>query len=110
MSNALVPSPARASAPLPLFVPTPKAAKRVLEFFITQISNDHTRKPYMNAARRFAQWCEARGIQELAAVEPSQVAAFITQLQGKITPPTVKQPLAALRMLFDWLVIGTSSR
>jgi integrase/recombinase XerD len=60
----------------------------------------------MNAARRFAQWCEARGIRELAAVEPTHIAAFIKQLQGQFTPPTVKQHLAALRMLFDWLVIG----
>jgi hypothetical protein len=36
----------------PLFTPTPKAAKRVLEFFIGQINNDHTRRAYMNATRR----------------------------------------------------------
>jgi integrase/recombinase XerD len=68
----------------------------------------------MNAARRFAQWCEARGIAELVAVEPSHIALFIKDLQEKqfaprkkpFTPPTVKQHLAALRMLFDWLVIG----
>jgi hypothetical protein len=35
---------------------TPKAVKRVLEFFTAQISNDHTRRAYMNAARRFADW------------------------------------------------------
>jgi site-specific recombinase XerD len=34
------------------------------------------------------------------------VAAFIKQLQSEFTPPTVKQHLAALRILFDWLVIG----
>jgi site-specific recombinase XerD len=106
-TTALVPSPAPAVfLPAPLFAPTPKAAKRVFEFFTTQLNNDHTRKAYMNATRRFAQWCEARGINELAAVEPSHIAAFIKQLQGKFTPPTVKQHLAALRMLFDWLVIG----
>jgi site-specific recombinase XerD len=92
--------------PCPSSYRPPKAAKRVFKFFTTQINNDHTRKAYMNAARRFAQWCEARGIRELAAVEPSHVAAFIKQLQGKLTPPTVKQHLAALRMLFDWLVLG----
>jgi hypothetical protein len=40
-----------------LFTPTPKAAKRVLEFFAAQINNDHTRKAYSNATRRFAEWC-----------------------------------------------------
>ena len=34
------------------------------------------------------------------------VAAFIKDLQGAFSPPTVKQHLAALRMLFDWLVTG----
>jgi hypothetical protein len=27
-------------------------------------------------------------------------------VQGEFSPPTVKQHLAALRMLFDWLVPG----
>jgi site-specific recombinase XerD len=106
MSHDLIPAPAPASVPLPLFAPTPKAARRFFEFFTTQLNNDHTRKAYMNATRRFAKWCEARGIEQLAAVEPSHIAAFLKQLESKFTPPTVKQHLAALRMLFDWLVIG----
>ena len=106
MTTELVSSPAR------LFTPTPKAAKRVRDFFTAQLQNDHTRKAYLNATRRFAQWCEARGIRELAEVEPFHVAAFIKDLQDKerqekpLSAPTVKQHLAALRMLFDWLVIG----
>src|SRR5271169_1144745 len=102
MSTDLIPSP----APAVLFAPTPKAAKRVIEFFTAQINNDHTRKAYLNATRRFAQWCEARGIGELAGVEPFHVAAFVKELQGEFSAPTVKQHLAALRMLFDWLVTG----
>jgi site-specific recombinase XerD len=89
-----------------LFTPTPHAAKRVLEFFTAQINNDHTRKAYVNAARRFARWCAGQGIVELAAVHPFHVAAFVKQLQEQFSPPTVKQHLAALRMLFDWLVTG----
>jgi site-specific recombinase XerD len=112
--NTLVPSPAPASVPAQLFAPTPKAAKRVLEFFYAQVENEHTRAAYMNAARRFAAWCEQHGIRELAAIEPIHVAAFINDLQIRLfpprkklfTPPTVKQHLAALRMLFDWLVTG----
>jgi site-specific recombinase XerD len=30
----------------------------------------------------------------------------VKELQGEFSPPTVKQNLAALRMLFDWLVTG----
>ena len=107
MSTELVPAPAPAVLPpAMIFAPTPKAARRVLEFFTAQINNDHTRKAYMNATRRFAEWCEARGIGQLTQVQPIHVAAFVKELQGEFTPPTVKQHLAALRMLFDWLVLG----
>ena len=34
------------------------------------------------------------------------VAGYIEQLQGERSAPTVKQHLACLRMLFDWLVTG----
>ena len=98
-----VPSPDLQPA---FFTPTPKAAKRVLEFFTAQISNDHTRRAYMNAARRFADWCAGNSIHELSQVQPFHVAAFIKDLQDELSPPTVKQHLAALRMLFDWLVTG----
>jgi hypothetical protein len=42
-------SPAAELQPAALFTPTPKAARRVLEFFTAQINNDHTRKAYLNA-------------------------------------------------------------
>jgi hypothetical protein len=70
--------------PVALFAPTPKAAKRALEFFTAQINNDHTRKAYLNAARRFAEWCAAHGIGELAGVHPFHVAAFHQRPVGRI--------------------------
>jgi site-specific recombinase XerD len=42
----------------------------------------------------------------LALVEPFHVAAFVHDLQEELSPPSVKQHLAAIRMLFDWLVTG----
>jgi site-specific recombinase XerD len=36
------------------------------------------------------------------------VAAYVEQLTKEREPQTVKQHLAAIRMLFDWLVIGQS--
>ena len=56
----IVLSPAPALQPAPLFTPTPKAARRVLEFFTAQVNNEHARKVYLNATRRFAEWCDAR--------------------------------------------------
>ena len=92
--------------PASLFTPTPKAAKRMLEFFTAQINNPHTRRAYLNAARRFAAWCEEHRLGRLDQVQPVHVAAFIQDLQGQLAPATVKQHLAALRVLFDWLVTG----
>ena len=108
MNRALILSaaPAPSLIPASLFTPTPKAAKRVLEFFTAQVNNDHTRKAYLNATRRFAAWCDDHGITDLSAVQPFHVAAFVKEMQSQLAPPTVKQHLAAIRMLFDWLVTG----
>ena len=54
---------------------------------------------------RFADWCGHHGI-PLAKVEPMVVAAYVEELTGKLAPASVKQHLAAIRMLFDWLVVG----
>ena len=89
-----------------LLFSAPQARKRVLEFFATQIHNDHTRKAYVTATRTFSACCEARAIHELGQVEPIHVAAYVKELGQHRAPPTVKQHLAVLRMLFDWLVTG----
>ena len=106
MTGALILSPAPSLTTAPLYAPTPKAAQRVLEFFTAQINNDHTRKAYLNATRRFADWCAVHGLHQLDQVQAFHVAAFVKDLQGQFSPPTVKQHLAAIRMLFDWLVTG----
>ena len=106
MSTELTISPGTEQLPAPLFTPTPQAAQRMLEFFTAQINNPHTRRAYLNAARRFAAWCQDHRIGRLAEVQPVHVAAFIQDLQGQLAPATVKQHLAALRVLFDWLVTG----
>jgi integrase/recombinase XerD len=110
MSHEITLTPSPDLRPAPLFTPTPKAARRVLEFFTTQINNDHTRRAYANAARRFAAWCAQHDIDELSGVQPFHVAAFLKDLQAELSPPTVKQHLAALRMLFDWLVTRAGPR
>jgi integrase/recombinase XerD len=42
----------------------------------------------------------------LSRIGPVQVAAYVELLSRTMRPPSVKQQLAAIRMLFDWLVIG----
>ena len=39
-------------------------------------------------------------------VRPIVISAYIEELQTTRSAPTVKQHLAAIKMLFDWLVIG----
>ena len=34
------------------------------------------------------------------------VVAYVEELTKKLAPASVKQHLAAIRMLFDWLVVG----
>jgi integrase/recombinase XerD len=70
------------------------------------ISNKNTRAAYYRAVCHFFAWLEQHGIAELADIEPLHVAADIEQLQSAMAKPTVKQHLAAIRMLFDWLVVG----
>ncbi len=88
---------------LPVITSGEKAAYRFLEFFTAHIRNKHTRLAYGYAVRQFFDWCEERGL-ELAQLNPVLVAAYIEQHPA--AAPTVKQHLAALRMLFDWLVLG----
>ena len=85
-TGLLIPSSSEL-APAALFAPTPKAARRVVEFFTTQINNDHTRKAYLNATRRFSAWCEGKGIAQLVDVQPFHVAAFLKELQGEVSAP-----------------------
>jgi len=42
----------------------------------------------------------------LAAIRPHDVAIYIETLQQSHSAPGVKQQLAAVRMLFDWLITG----
>jgi site-specific recombinase XerD len=82
-----------------------QAGWRYVEFFTANIRNTHTRRAYARACSQFFAWCEQRGL-TLAAIRPHNVATYIEQLQTEASAPSVKQQLAAVRMLFDWLVVG----
>ena len=81
----------------------PVAVEKFLEFFAARIANRRTRAAYGRAVGQFLAWCAARGL-GLTAVAPLHVAAYIRTHPG--SAPTVKQHLAALRMLGDWLVVS----
>jgi site-specific recombinase XerD len=94
-----------------------RASRRFLEFFAASIENDNTRLAYYRAACSFFAWIEQIGIGDLPDIEPFHVAAYLKALrvsdagdrairERTAARPTVKQHLAAIRMLFDWLVVG----
>ena len=113
MSEALVPAAAEpvvvadrgADVVLPALIVAagPNAVARFLEFFAGRIANERTRSAYGRAVGQFLAWCEARGL-GLESVSPLHVAAYIRTHPG--SAPTVKQHLAAIRMLCDWLVVN----
>ena len=85
----------------------PQASRRYLEFFAAQLRNPNTRTAYARAATAFFAWCQdAAGVDQLVQIEPIHVAAWIESRATQVSTPTVKQELAALRRLFDWLVLG----
>jgi integrase/recombinase XerD len=97
-------SPSRLCVP-----PTPvahageRASERFIEFFTANIRNKNTRLAYAGAVYQFFDWCDGRGL-GLQDLKPTHIAGYIERQLG--ARPTVKQQLAAIRMLFDYLVTG----
>jgi site-specific recombinase XerD len=81
------------------------AARRFIEFFTATIRNGNTRRAYAKAVGDFLAWCEGHAL-TLPGIEPVHVATYIEQLTQAKAAPTVKQHLAAIGMLFDWLTSG----
>lgn len=82
-----------------------KAKKRFTAFFTDNIRNRNTREAYFRAAFQFFEWCDRHGL-SIETVESFHVSAYIEELGQEKSKPTVKQHLAAIRMLYDWLVVG----
>ena len=114
MSEALVPAPSAGGAeierpdgtavalPAVIVDAGPAAVERFLEYFAAAIANGRTRAAYGRAVGQFLAWCGARGL-GLRSIAPLHVAAYIRTHAGSV--PTVKQHLAAIRALCDWLVV-----
>src|ERR1700743_1932099 len=81
------------------------AAWRYVEFFTANIRNPNTRRAYARACTRFFAWCDDRGL-TLTTIRPHDVATYIEERQQSHSAPDVKQQLAAVRMMFDWLITG----
>jgi site-specific recombinase XerD len=82
-----------------------QAAWRYIDFFTANIRNPNTRRAYARACSQFFAWCEERGL-TLTTIRPFDVASYVEARQQTHSAPDVKQQLAAIRMLFDWLITG----
>ncbi|MDN7177799.1 tyrosine-type recombinase/integrase [Caballeronia sp. SEWSISQ10-4 2] len=98
----------RSSSPLPTLVINAGewAGIRFLEFFASSIRNPNTRRAYAHAVGEFLTWCAQAGVISITAVQPLHVATWVELQTQTMSAPTVKQRLAAIRHLFDWLVTG----
>ena len=107
MNTELVAAPgALASAyglPRVLAAAGPRTQRRFLEFFAAHLRNRNTREAYLRACLSFFRWCDEVPV-DLHHIEALHVAAYVERHPG--SKPTIKQHLAALKMLFDWLVVG----
>jgi integrase/recombinase XerC len=105
--NQLTPLPSP-GLPVPALVAAAgdRARIRFLEFFAANIRNPHTRRAYSRAVGEFLEWCAEAGVPSIAHVAPLHVGTWIEAQTRELSPPSVKQRLAALRHLFDWLVTG----
>lgn len=107
LTSDVFPSPVH--LPAVVVVAGPAAEKRFIEFFTAQIRNPNTRQAYFHACTRFLDWLRGVNV-DLETLEPVVVATYVEHLGQKVSAPTVKQNLAAIRMLFDWMVIGQVMR
>ena len=104
--NQLGPVGSSANLPTLIAAAGDRASIRFLEFFASTIRNPHTRRAYGRAVADFLAWCEDHGVPSIAAVQPLHVAAWIELQTKSRAAPTAKLRLAAIRHLFDWLVMG----
>src|SRR5271165_1736720 len=79
----------------------PEVTETYIDFFTATIRNRNTRQAYARACWQFFDWCAAHGLQ-LTTVRPFHVAAWIEDFPG--SKPTIKQKLAAVRMLYDTII------
>ena len=96
----------RPALPSLLMAESEPVKRRFAEFFTAHIRNPNTRRAYGRATGDFLGWCEERGVTALPHIQPIHVAAWVEDMGHSLSVPTVKQRLAAVKHVFDWLVIG----
>lgn len=105
MSTELASQPREPLIPALIAGEGAQASERFFTFFTDTIRNKNTRAAYYRNARRFFEWAQARGL-GLKDIKSFHVSAFVEELSQTHSAPSVKQNLATIRMLFDWMILG----
>ena len=103
--GALIPLPDGQLIPVLIAAAGDQATWRYIDFFTANIRNPNARRAYARACTQFFAWCEKRA-RTLGTIRPIDVSTYIEVRQQTHSAPDVKQQLAAVRMLFDWLITG----
>jgi integrase/recombinase XerD len=101
-------APAAIGLPVPVMIAGAgeRASLRFIDFFTAHIRNANTRAAYSVAVREFFGWLERGGLTQISTIRTHHVSTYIEMLTRDYSAPTVKQLLAAIRRLFDWLIVG----
>jgi hypothetical protein len=103
---AIIEPATRLPVPVLIAAAGERARLRFIDFFTAHIRNPNTRAAYGVAAREFFSWLERGGLTQISAIRTHHVSTYVEMLTRDYSAPTVKQHLAAIRRLFDWLIVG----
>ncbi len=94
-----------ASWPPAIASASPEAWHAILQFFAAEIRNPNTRRAYLRAAQDFFAFAATRkGGNRLDTITSLHISAWIESMsRAGLSAPTIKQRLAAMRMLFQAL-------
>ena len=88
----------------------PQTIQAIIEFFKVRIRNAHTRRSYVRAAKDFLIFVAGRPTgQQLSTIQTVDVQDWMTAMEASgLAAPTIKQRLAAVKMLFTALMDARS--
>jgi integrase/recombinase XerC len=85
-----------------------KAPFRVPQSFALHIESPATRRIYLRHIQQFSAWCDSQGLIEFQNVKREDIERYVEVLRKQLAKPSVRQRVAAIRTLFDSLVVSNA--
>lgn len=82
---------------------SPAVREALLEFVLLRTTNPHTRRLYLSALRRYADWLLSRNL-ALVDARPMHLALYAEGLSKELAPASIAAELSGIRRLYAWLV------